>query len=213
MTPVYYTIDNRVDDEEVGSVYPQASCLTQADAHQLRADRLPAGAPRLAFELQRKARLTDLLSEAAMNARGLLMSAHMKEAVAGFTLMRHRFCPASVDTPEGGRDYFWLHLSDPSLEKDIDFPGSAFSWTQSTFREGPLQLSSYEDYLQKREENGFLWGAALDRIKLLDRFDRTLDLFTLGRFDGNIYISEALRAAIVEAGCTGVEIRKAENFA
>ena len=66
--------------------------------------------------------------------------------------------------------------------------------------------------MQKREENGFLWRAALDRIKLLDRFDRTLDFFTLGRFDGSIYISEALQTAIVEAGFTGVKIRRADNF-
>ena len=136
----------------------------------------------------------------------------MKQAVAGFALMRHRFCPASVDTPEGERDYFWPHLSDPSLEKDIDFPWSAFSWTESTFREGRLSLSSYADYLQKRGEKSFLWRAALDRIKLLDRFDRTLDFFTLGRFDGSIYISEALQTAIVEAGFTGVKIRRADNF-
>ena len=82
---------------------------------------------------------------------------------------------------------------------------------------GEVKIFSKEDLIEKRttfkknnpERTVTIWSRT---IKLAANFDKSLDLFEIGMFDSEIYISARLREMITEKKITGVTIRPAENL-
>ncbi|MDR7130071.1 hypothetical protein J2X69_002418 [Algoriphagus sp. 4150] len=209
---MYYTIKHETNTEEIGSDFPQASCLTLNEAHNVSFDAFTIPSPNLAFKLGNRTKLTDVLSQAAISAHGLLISHRFKVLLDSFNIMAHKFYPVTVETGKKEELYFWMHLVDMRFNNKIDYSGSTFYWTKSTFRKGSICLSSYEDYLQQKKENGLLWGVGIDKISLGNEFDKTLDLISSIPFDMGIYVSEKLKTAIFENNVTGIKVKEATNI-
>ena len=71
---MYYTIKHQTGTVETGSDFPQVSCLTLNEAHSISFDAFAIPEPNLAFKLGNRANLTDVLSQTAISAHGLLIS-------------------------------------------------------------------------------------------------------------------------------------------
>ena len=56
----YYSIDHSTG-KDVGNIFPQLHCLTQQYAHLMSSWNFPSFVPKLEFELERRAKLTDVL--------------------------------------------------------------------------------------------------------------------------------------------------------
>ncbi len=204
---MFYAIDNRTD-KEVGNVYPQVSCVSQALAHQLCADTFHDGVRELRFELQSGAKCTDVLSQAAISASGLLVSARTQDLLAVHSLMRHRWISCAVKTRSASLPYYWLHLVDMSLLETIDFPASRFYRTEYGFREHDVCLSSFADYEAAKRQFGNMGTIESDYLSLSDHLRDHYDLLALPLFDSRIYVSEKLRDVLAENKITGVQYQK-----
>jgi hypothetical protein len=209
---MYYSIENQTNTKEVGPDYPQANCLTQPYAHEIKFNSFPNFEPKLIYELSKRAKLTDVLSQAAISAHGLLVGERFKIILQGFNLMKHKFYPVTIQTKKGIEQYYWLHLVDSSFINVINYNASKFYWTKSTFRKDVIKLTSFDEYQKLKKENGILWGVSIDEIKLNESFDSNLDLFSSIPFDMGIYVSDRLKKKIEEEKITGIQINEATNF-
>jgi hypothetical protein len=204
---MFYSVDNRTD-KEVGSVFPQVSCLSQSYAHLLRSNEYPPANIKLVFELENRAKLTDILSQAAISADGLLINEKVKTVFENFNLMNHIFFPVSIKTKDGVLNYYWLHLNE-SFISAIDYKNSTFCWTEYELEQDSVDIISFEDYIVKKKKNGIYWGVNGETIKLLpNKFKDEIDLFNLGPFDFTIYISDRLKEALEKANISGIEIEE-----
>lgn len=207
---MYYSIKNSIG-KETGNVFPQVHCLTQLHAHQLHSDEFPNFEPSLVFELEKKAKLTDVLSQAAISAQGLLISKKLKTLLEEHNLMRHKFYPSLVKTRDGDVVYYWLHLCQ-SYAEFIDYKQSVFCWTKFELQQGEIDVSSIEDYNKKKKEHDINWGVDVESIKLTDKFSPNIDVFSFMPFDFTLYISDRLRNQLLDLRITGLKIENALNI-
>jgi hypothetical protein len=210
---MYHIIKNDLNDKVVGKDYPQVNCLTMNQAHLLQSWLFLDPEPELKLELKKKAILTDVLSDATINASGFLINEKLKNILESFKLIRHKFYLASVKAKAENFDFYWLHLSEPEITKSLDYQNSTFFRTEYTFREEPIELHSLEDYNKiKSQDNDASFGVELDKIVVSNSFDKELDMFTFLPFDSNIYISEKLKHALLKNNITGFRIEEATNL-
>lgn len=207
---MYYTIKNATG-KEVGNTFPQVSCLTQTEAHQLHSDEFPKSNLNLVFELKKKATLTDVLSQATISADGLLVSEKFKDILNSFSLITHRIYPVTINTKKASLTYFWVHLSD-TLKKYINYDASVFYWTEFECQQDMLKIKSFDDYLKKKQKHDMNWSVDIEEIALNSNFENNIDLFIFNPFDYTIYISEALKKSISENNITGLDIIEANNL-
>ena len=127
----YYSVSNSTG-KETGRSYPQMHCLTQPYAHLMSAWEFPDFNPKLIFELEKGAKLTDVLSQASISAKGFLVNDKVKEVLSKFKLMTHRYYDASIYLPKSGEtlNYYWLHLCQPELSHQLDYTKSVFYETE-----------------------------------------------------------------------------------
>lgn len=202
---MYYTIKNRTDDE-TGGVFPQAGCLNQDLAHSIQFDEFSNFDTEILFKLEPKAKLTDVLSQAAISAYGFLINDKVKKILQGFHLMEHRYYKCLVKDQKGiVHKYYWLHLSDNKLLNKIDYAGSKFYTTEFGFRHEDVILKSYDDYKIKKAELGTMYGFKSDLIKLNIEFDYSTDMFNIPIFGKSTYLSKSL-ADILNDNITGINI-------
>ena len=60
--------------------------------------------------------------------------------------MRHQYFDSTVEDNEESFQYFWLHLSEPDLAKQLDYQRTVFYRTEWTFRKKRIQLLSFNHY-------------------------------------------------------------------
>jgi len=208
---MYYSVEHTVS-KETGNVFPQISFINQEDAFEI-VDYEFTDIPRLKAQLEHKAKITDVLSQASIGGHGLLICEKLKTIFEKFNIMQHKYYPVEVQTKKGSLPYYWLQVNDRSLLHKINYKKSVFYWTETTFKQGIIELNSYADYVKKKKEheNDCLWGIDIEEIVLTKNFDRDLDVFCFSPLDGvrGFFISERLKNAIDENKITGIEIKEA----
>ena len=209
----YYYLENKIDAKETGNVFPQVNCESIHLAHQIQFDEFAYFDSELLFNLQPKAKLTNVLSQAAISARGLLIDRSVRELFDTFNLMNYRLYKCLIkNRKEDINHYSWLHLVDQSLLHKIDYLKSNFYLKEGGFREGDIYLTSFDDYLRKKDELGNSCTIHSDKIVLGNDFNIEMDLFTIPIFDKRIYISEGLKNAIEQSNLTGIKVAEASNI-
>ena len=212
MTRKYYTINYELNDQITGRDYPQVDCLNVNEIGKFSSWELLSNNPLIKFELKKRCKLTDVLSVLELTS-GFLISPKIKELFDKFSLMRHQYFDATVQTKDGVFQYYWLHLSDPDLTKKIDYKNSVFYETEWTFKKGKIALDSYENYQKlKSKDTAASFGVKLEEIAFSNSFDTKLDMFTFLPFNNKIYISEKLKNALVENNIISFKIEEATNF-
>lgn len=209
---MYYTIENRTD-KEVGNVYPQAGCLSQNLTRSIKFDEFVNFDSELLFQLEPKAKLTDVLSQASIPVYGLLINKKVKDLLQGFNLMRHRYYKCLVKDHKGiTHDYYWLHVADNTVLDKIEYGESKFYTIEYGYREGEIALKSYDDYKIQKERLGKMWSIGGDFIKFKQEFDFSLDLFCIPIFGKHLFISEKLANSFQSAGITGVLLTESSTI-
>lgn len=203
----YYTMTNATG-KAIGRSYPQLHCSTQYHAHRLISWEFPTFEPELKFELYKGALLTDVLSTAAISARGFMVSPMAREIIQHFNLMQHRYYAATILQPKTGQifTYYWLHLCQPGLTEQLDYRRSTFYETAWTFREKGISLDSLEHYRDlKASDKEAKFGVEIDEIYLGQDFDTSLDLFSLLPFSSDIFISKRFKESLEGHKVSGLE--------
>jgi hypothetical protein len=120
-----WTLNNATDG--VGRAYPQHQEMgpgydydASDSVHQLPYDKFPGFEPNFnTVVIDRRAKLTDLLSSAPIKNTGYLVSSRLRTVLEHFALPMHQYYP--VPATHDGKpvaDYFWLHLPEPRLPLD-----------------------------------------------------------------------------------------------
>lgn len=198
MKPNYYKINYELDDKITGKGYPQVNCLNVNEIGNFSSWELNKKKTILKFELNKKSKLTDVLSVLEINT-GFLISPKVKKILDQFKLMRHQYFDATIETDNGTFNYYWLHLTEPDLVKKIDYNKSIFYETEYTFKKDIIILDNFEHYqMLKSQDKEACFGVTSEQIFFSDSFDKTLDLLTFLPFNNDIYISEKLKNVLIE---------------
>lgn len=210
MEKTYYILQ-----KETYNIYPQVDCLSVFQAQQISAwNMISPVEPSLRFRLKNKAKLTDVLSSTAGPFTDFLVNQKFKDAIESSHIMQHQFFKAIVEKGKQEYDYYWLHLSQPTLINALDYEKSEFYQTEWEFLDkGTIKINSFEHYqtLKAKDREGS-FGVSLKKIVMTEKFDRTLDLFFLLPFDFNIYISKALKDKLEQCGIKGVFYPRSVTF-
>ena len=204
----YFQIKNSTDIKITGT-FPQISCLNQFHAHQLKFNEFPDFTPNLSFEFDKKAKATDVLSQAAISADGLVINQKVKDLLCNYVLIDHSYFPIEINAKSNDQ-YYWLHLV-ASLENLnwINFKESSFYLKKGLKNLGEINLNSKEEYVLKKNELGTRIRIKATQIVLNESFNKLQDMFVLPRFGTNIYLSEQLHTIILQHNISGIETKEA----
>jgi hypothetical protein len=223
----FYSLKPAVANTETGQVFPQIQKMTRGydydsatSVYELAkfVHELPKFKPNLdAFLLNNKAHLTDVLSTSLINSSGILISEKLKYIFSKSKTAVCDYYPACVSYKKNIYDYFWMHLKSISYDS-IVFLKSKFIVVQNyAYPIDTINISSLEDYVEKKNtlketnsgKNITIWS---EIIAFNSQFDKHIDLFRVGTFDTNIYISERLKSVIEENRITGLDISPTTNL-
>lgn len=222
----YFIFKPATNTPETGPEYPQVQKMAPGynykapnSVHALsrEVEKIPDYEPNLDyFIVQGRAKLSDILSVAPVSG-GFLMSAKLKNILEQFRLPTHKFYPAKLQHKKQFYDYYWMHII-CDLTDYVDYPNSTFfvyyNYSQNL---GYINISSKEELIQKKQKlksdnpgkTVTIWA---DKLTLSQSFNKKLDLFEVGTFDANYYISESLCQAITNAKVSGCSITIAANL-
>lgn len=214
MESAYYIIKPAVDTPETGNAYPAAESYDDYDfnapnsVHKLNFREFPNFEPDIRFKLAKGAKLTDMLSQAAISAHGFLINEKLKNAFEQFKIVPHKYYPATVEDHQGNvHQYFWLHLVWKKSTEPINFPHSKFRVRKFSKILDHLQLNSYEEFKNKSEELGHIKTIDFENL-VISNVD--YDIFILG-LSINVYTNENTRKTLSQR-FYGVDIINANKL-
>lgn len=223
----YYIFKPAVNTPETGPEYPQVQKMkpgydykapNSVHAVSRSHDRFPDFEPDMDyFILHSRAKLTDLLSVTPISG-GLLVSERLKDLFEKFPMVAHHFYSAKIQHKKTlHENYFWMHiLSD--FTNQVNYPLSTFFIYQNyTHNIGYIEISSKEDYFTKKakiKENNpgktvTIWA---EKIQMNPEFDKNINLFEIGSFNSDCFISTELKEELIAQNITGCDIKLATNI-
>jgi len=222
----YFILEPACNTIETGSAYPQVQkmapgydyyALNSVHALSRSGKKFPDFVPNLDhFVVNGKAKLTDLLSVATLHG-GFLISEKLKSVLENFKLPPHKFYDAKVFYKKQFHSYYWMHII-CDLTDLVDYSNSVFFiYVNYAHNLGHVPVASKIEYLQKKDKVKkdnpdkavTIWA---EKIKMTPEFDTKFDLFEIGAFDSNYYISLSLKEAIEGEKISGCSIRPAKNI-
>lgn len=206
MVKKYYIISPAVGTSQTGSAYPAAESYDNYDfnapnsVHKLTFREFPKFIPDIRFKLAKRAKLTAMLSQAAISANGFLINGKLKSTLERFNIVPHRFYKATIEDLKGGsHDYFWMHLvwEDQSI---IDW--SSTRWFYMHREEKViLDIKSVTDYQNKRKELGMFTPIQMDNV----HFKPSSLNMILHPIHAHILVDDALKNELLEGTYTGIQ--------
>jgi hypothetical protein len=201
----YYIIKPAVDTQETGNVFPSAESYNDYDfnspnsAHKLTFREFANFEPDIRFKLARGAKLTDMLSQAAISADGFLINEKLKKTFEQFDIVPHKYYPAKIEDRQGRfYDYFWMHLVGESM--------AIVNWQKSKFffmhyeEKKLLAFDNLEAYLKKKKELGMFVPIQIDHLEIMDT---KYDIF-VHPFQALSIISDTVKKALVNNNISGI---------
>ena len=222
----FYIVSPATNTTETGSEYPQVQKMAPEYNYQAKnsvyavsktLDKIPDYKPNLDyFIVSEKAKLTDILSVSTIHG-GFLISPSYKKILENFNLPLHKFFNANVFYKQKFFKYYWLHII-CDLTNNVDYSNSEFiAFYNYKHDLGTIKISTKEDFLQKKIElknnnpgkTITIWAKKIAFKKV---FNSNLDLFKIGMFDSNFYITGKLKEKIYSEKITGCSILPATNL-
>lgn len=168
----YYILKPAVGTKETGMEYPAVESYDNYDfnapnsVHKLNFREFPDFIPDIRFKLAKGAKLTDMLSQAAISAHGFLINEKLKKAFEQFNVVPHKYYPAKIEDCNGNfYDYFWMHLVWKEGISMINYEESVFFKRKFSNNLGYIKLSSDEDFWTKKEEMGSRYMIGIECLK------------------------------------------------
>lgn len=223
----FYIFKPATNTAETGSQYPQVQKMNPEydykapnSVHQLsRANSdFPDFKPNLDyFIVHSQAKLTDLLSVTPLHG-GLLISDKLKNIFDQFNIAPHRYYPAKIKHRKNFYDnYYWMHII-CDLSNIVDYQKSSFFiYYNYGHNLGHINVSSKEEYFILKEKvktdnpgkTVTIWA---DKIHLTSGFNKNIDLFEIGSFNADYFISTSLKEKILQEKISGCNISLASNL-
>lgn len=218
----YLQLSESTDTKVIGRHFPQTDHIDLKIAHSLSFHNLsktPVNFKRI--ELHKTARVTDVLSTAAISAHAFLLSRKALEVFLQFDLGKHEIYPATVYHNGGKYDYGVLHFVN-DLHGIVDFTKSEFYLANILGGyERDIEIESRQDYDTKWKlvsqgiypETQDFWSiklkhGILDLNMLEGSRQASPDIFTILSSSEEVYTTKALAQAIVDEDLTGFNISK-----
>jgi hypothetical protein len=155
---------------------------------------------------KKKAKLTNVLSyEPYLLDCEFLIDEDVKMVLENFNIAEHYLYEARVCFKDQALKYWMFHI--PHFEYDvIDFKRSVFYSGPRTRKEyAQVNVNDLNEYQSVRnQKQGSLMPV---RLALNEKFDKTLDLFSLRI--GGVFVSERLRDELLKCVFTGVDFTPA----
>lgn len=211
----YFKIEAAVDTHETGSAYPAVESYddydfkSQDSVYNLHSNTTPNFTPNIKFKLAKNAKLTDVLSQATISARGFLANKKFKDCLAENNIIPHICFPAYIEDHNSIiHDYYWIHFTWENSIQFLDFKNSKFKIKRVSKDLGEIDIDDYEDLKQKQGELGF--------IKMIHNYETTLlnpkyNLF-IHPLNGTVFLSESLKFQLVELNISGISIVESDNL-
>ena len=157
----YYILKPAVDTPETGNAYPAAESYDHYDfdmpnsVHKLNFREFPDFEPDIRFKLAKGAKLTDMLSQAAISVHGFLINGKLRTAFEQFSIVPHRYYPATVEDRQGNlHQYFWMHLVWEERFELLNFQKTKFFAVKKGNKEY-FEIKTPEEFQEKKKELGF----------------------------------------------------------
>jgi hypothetical protein len=200
----YYILDNKAEP-----IFPQIGCINQNEAFKINDEKKLDYAPKLNFKLEKRAKATDILSQAEISALGLIINEKVKNIFNQFQLIEHQLFPITLQNTND--TYYWFHpIADLEKIDWIDYSQSTFYRSEFGFHEEDLLFESYSEYLKKNKAINDMSTISIEKIKLNENFNsKEYDLFILPFLSRDIFISENLKIELEKINISGIEIKEA----
>ncbi|MCB9178438.1 MAG: hypothetical protein H6590_03315 [Flavobacteriales bacterium] len=209
---MYYKLKHQAGTKETGPVFPQVNCTTLALAHTIEYHTKAPELPTLVFELARRAKLTDLVGQAAITACGLLVSGRFKSLLSEFRISAPQYYPASITTKEGVIPYTFLHVL-PIDMSYVDFSRSIFRMGHvlKNNKNEIVHFNNASEYMNAHSSKNHMTAIKVHRIFLNRPID--YDLFTIDFYNTrDCVISDNLKHAIDESDLSAIHTSEFNFF-
>ncbi len=211
----YYILKPAVDTPETGNAYPAADSYDDYDfnapnsVHKLNFREFPDFEPDIRFKLAKGAKLTDMLSQAAISAHGFLINEKLKTTFEQFKIVPHKYFPATIEDHQGNfHQYFWMHLVWEEAKDFIKWEESNFYKRRLSKNLGDVTIKKEEDILNEREKCDV---ATLIDFTTISFKNHDFDIFLINYFT-ETYLSIKAMEALSKEKLTGIEVISADKL-
>lgn len=224
----YFTWRSELDASVIGLEYPQLQGFrhgvseARKDAfYDSLSDRLGIPADPIArdlFVLSSRSKPTDVLS-IAFDGHSLVVNERVKHILDGFQIMEHRW--DAVEILHGKNNYlpyWWMRWSGDE-EAEVDFERSDLMEyvISSNESKGPVHVRSHAELEQKYIEQDAIdpiGDLSVKAVRVVIRTEglRSRDMFSLGRLDHRLFVSEALAVELLASHVSGVLLTPADHL-
>jgi hypothetical protein len=170
--------------------------------------------------LDKKAKITDVLSAAMLRLKGFLINDKVRNIFARHNLPEHRYYYAEVTDRNTDRySYYWVQMRiDYASLRYVDVARSEFVIEPDSIIKNPTEVSttveiqSIEDFNEIKKKLNDKETIRLSKIVLNQDFLKApLDIFAIPYFSSSWIISEKLRDELIKAQITGITISELKN--
>ena len=215
MNNKYFILKPAVDTPETGNAYPAAESYDNYDfmapnsVHKLNFREFPDFEPDIRFKLAKGAKLTDMLSQAAISAHGFLINKKLKDTFEQFKIVPHKYYPATIEDNQGNfHQYFWMHLVWKEAKDFIKWEDSKFYKKRLSKNLGDVSIKKEEDILSEREKCDV---ATLIDFTTISFKNHDFDMFLINYFT-EIYVSKKAAETLTKNKLTGIETISADKL-
>jgi hypothetical protein len=221
----YFLLGNTTDEKIVGKQYPQCKGMPsglgltskwfeQANSMtNLNNNEFPNFEPELIFELDEKAKLTDVVTPSNISAKGLLVNDKLKNILDSFNLIEHRYYPAILIVNGEKRHYYWLHFKESNdvFLNYIDFEKSSFYiGNLARWKEATIDINTIDEYYQIKKSIGFK-TINFEQLYFKENFKQNpIELFYIDNLHNDFIINDVLKNTLQTLGIKGFEVYKAK---
>ncbi len=210
----YYRITNSTDSKEVGHYIQCKGMISGKRADwfdepnsmtKLSNDFYPEVEPDLRFELEERAKKTDLISTSNISAKGLLVSERLLSFLRMYTLANdHKIFEANVNYDANDYTYYWIHFVKSNL-LGVDLENSKLYLSEFGFDKGDyISIKNYDQAISiMQDQDSFIRFEDF----VLEEENMLGDLFYLP-VPNQIFCSEKLYNEIRSKGFTGIEFEE-----
>lgn len=211
----YYILTNSTETKEIGRKYPQCKGVPygytfkwfEAENSMTKLSNLtfPDFIPDLQFELEEKAKLSDMVSPSNISAKGILCSPKMLDLIASYIMDSHKVFNAKILFNDVWYDYHWIHF----VYKDIDFidlENSVFYKSRfGTDKGDVVYFKSYKEGVDIMINNNYC-DILPSKLIIKDSFKNNIkDIFFL-RLTNRIIVSDRIADIIRKNKLTGIKL-------
>ena len=215
----YYKLENAVDTEETGHVYPQTDGLigeatfsSENSYHQFSRLDLPEKfEPRETLKFAHSSKLSDFISNGGLlTGKGYIISEKAKIVLEKLSIVNHRFYPLPVEhRGKSIANYYWFKMYDPSSFETVKWAESEFFAKRFSNNLGSVDLNSLEDYHEKRKD--FHQFAFFIPSKLVSE-KRAEDVFYFEFANTGIIVNQRTKDEFEENRLTGYKLTKIDHI-